>query len=140
MKSSIYLQIKSEIDTNKSIRIDRSNKAKMLARRAKEAFLLDFRCIDCGEGDPLFLEFDLKDDVVLLKGRTLARLSNNGATKQIIDEMESNYVVRCLLCQRLHLAATGKDARINERLKIMKEAGMRIRRKDTVRKHMKQLI
>lgn len=82
-------------------------KQKAKSRARKRAFLWEFKknnpCVDCGEGNPLILQFD---HVTGDKFMNITELSSGGhSLKKLKDEM-AKCVVRCANC---HLLKTAKD-------------------------------
>lgn len=60
-------------------------------------------CADCGERDPVVLEFDHDDPAQ--KRETVPRLANNMASLARLDEEISRCTVRCANCHRRRTAA-----------------------------------
>jgi hypothetical protein len=68
------------------------------------AYLLEHPCVDCGEADPVVLEFDhMRDKVKAVS----VLLSNGHEWKQILAEIEK-CEVRCANCHRRRTATAGK--------------------------------
>ena len=61
------------------------------------AYLLDHPCIDCGEADPIVLDFDHRDPTT--KRNEVARLASTKSWPQVLAEIEK-CDVRCANCHR----------------------------------------
>ena len=73
-------------------------------RRAKQhvlAYLRDRRCVDCGEADPVVLEFDH----VRGKRADVSKLTHDGATVARLDDEIALCEVVCVCCHRKRTAA-----------------------------------
>jgi hypothetical protein len=78
-----------------------------------DRYLAARQCADCGEDDPLVLEFDH------LRGKTghMATLVNEGASPRRLERELANCDVVCVNCHRVRTAARGGSWRLNpERL------------------------
>jgi hypothetical protein len=65
------------------------------------AFLLDHPCVDCGENDPVLLDFDHRDPSS--KRSEVARLASTKSWPQVLAEIEK-CDVRCANCHRRRTA------------------------------------
>lgn len=89
-----------------------TDRMKKIAERNKEnrarnrkflwEYLKTHPCVDCGESDPIVLEFDHQRD----KASNLADMSRNGFSIQKIVEEIDKCVIRCANC---HRRKTAKD-------------------------------
>lgn len=70
-------------------------------RAVVEAFLADHPCVECGEADPLVLDFDHVDPK--LKLDAIGRLQHSGAHAALLTEMEK-CEVGCGNCHRRRTA------------------------------------
>lgn len=89
------------------------NKAYYRTREILWTYLLDHPCVDCGESDPIVLEFDHKDDTEKIMDVTKIIVYRN--TKKLFDEI-AKCDVRCANCHRRRTAKqfnNWKYARIN---------------------------
>lgn len=83
----------------------RPSKYQQKSRRVKELYwslLADSRCVDCGERDPIVLEFDHIDSS--LKVYDVSDVACR-SKKKLLEEI-SRCVVRCSNCRRRHRAKT----------------------------------
>jgi hypothetical protein len=66
-------------------------------RAVVDAFLADHPCVDCGESDPVVLDFDHVDPK--LKLDTVGRIQHSGGRARLLREMDK-CEVRCGNCHR----------------------------------------
>ncbi|HQU84566.1 MAG TPA: hypothetical protein PKY59_15625 [Pyrinomonadaceae bacterium] len=78
------------------------NKRREKTRKVLE-YLLEHPCVDCGESDPIVLEFDHRDDEKKIKPVTIMIGQNVGLDK-IFKEIEK-CDVRCANCHRRRTGA-----------------------------------
>ena len=64
-------------------------------RKALLAYLLEHQCVDCGEVDPIVLTFDH----VGVKNFAISQKMNKYNWFKLLEEIETNCVVRCHNCQ-----------------------------------------
>jgi hypothetical protein len=87
---------------NKLVYLARAKAGRSRTRAAVTAWLLEYLkshpCIDCGERDPIVLEFDHRDGTVKRFEIGSARRRSN-ALQAVIDEV-SKCDVRCANCHR----------------------------------------
>lgn len=99
-KSKVYYQNNSEKHKNN---VRENNK---LYRHKNQEFILEYLkehpCIDCGENDPVVLEFDHLND----KRENISRMINNASSTDSIMLEINKCVVRCANC---HRRKTAKD-------------------------------
>lgn len=74
---------------NRSARIRKANQAQLLA------YLLDHPCVDCGETDPVVLEFDHLRD----KRGNVSMMVRGSSWKHVLEEI-AKCEVRCANCHR----------------------------------------
>lgn len=71
-----------------------------LARERNRQFLLDFlsehACVDCGESDPIVLEFDHQGD----KNNDVSRMAHCGCSIETLKKELSKCEIRCANCHR----------------------------------------
>ena len=83
---------------NKEILYQKQKDHRIKVRRLINEYLSDKRCIDCGESDPVVLEFDHVDP--LSKFKTINKmLSGHYGWKAIESEIEK-CEIRCANCHR----------------------------------------
>jgi hypothetical protein len=78
-------------------RVDQENKRRVLE------YLRDHPCVDCGEADPVVLEFDHQRDKV----RGIAELLHAHVRWKVIAEEIAKCEVRCANCHRRRTATRG---------------------------------
>lgn len=81
--------------------VERARSSRISARKRVMAFLLEHPCVDCGEGDPVVLDFDHIDPAE--KTDSVSQLFRNGAYKKAFEEIEK-CIVRCANCHRRRTA------------------------------------
>ena len=96
--------------------------AKAIRRRYRRIFLylLDHPCVDCGEKDPLVLEFD---HVRGEKKREVSKLLCNGYAWKTIRAEIKKCVVRCANCHRHKTHELGDYARYRYFTKWLRQLG-----------------
>jgi len=82
------------------------------------AFLLGHPCVDCGEPDPVVLEFD---HVSGQKRGAVCTLARNGCSRETLLEEIGKCLVRCANCHRRRTATSRRYYRTKPR-----EAGVRV--------------
>lgn len=98
------LEIKNHYDHNREYYLNKANKRNSTIRQENRIYLWKYLtqhpCVDCGEKDPIVLEFDhIKD-----KRFNINFLVRNNRVKQIANEI-SKCIVRCANCHRRKTAA-----------------------------------
>jgi 5-methylcytosine-specific restriction endonuclease McrA len=90
-------------EANRQRYIDQAAKVKRTLRRERTLYLIEYfkshPCVDCGEVDPVVLEFDHLRDKSFAIGPEISRR----AWKSILEEMEKCEVV-CANCHRRRTA------------------------------------
>lgn len=84
-------------------------------------YLLQHPCIDCGETDPLLLEFDHRDPSTKLA--YVATLIGHGPREALLEEI-AKCDVRCVRCHRLKTARQSGWSRIGEDVTMYVYAGV----------------
>jgi hypothetical protein len=79
------------------------------ARDAMHTYLLDHPCVDCGQADPVVLEFDHRDR--RMKRASISRLVSTASVDAINAEIEK-CDVRCVNCHRRRTGRQLADARL----------------------------
>jgi hypothetical protein len=94
---------KEHYEANKQRYIDQARASKEAIRLERTRYLLEFfkghPCVDCGESDPVVLEFDHLSDKSFAIGAKLVQF----AWQRILDEIEKCEVV-CANCHRRRTA------------------------------------
>jgi len=94
---------KEHYAANKQRYIDQARASKEALRRERTRYLLDFfkthPCVDCGENDPIVLEFDHLGEKAFTIGAKLVQF----AWQTVLDEIEKCEVV-CANCHRRRTA------------------------------------
>src|SRR3989344_393054 len=80
---------------NKSYYLSKTKK-RTEAKNYIYSYLLMHPCVDCGEKDPVVLEFDHKRDKV----KAVSQLIRKGCTLKVIKEEVGKCEVRCANCHR----------------------------------------
>jgi hypothetical protein len=95
---------KEHYAANRQLYIDRAQKRKQQLALERTVYLIEYfrthPCVDCGEADPVVLEFDHLRDKLFSVGMHLTRRS----WQDILDEIEKCQVV-CANCHRRRTAA-----------------------------------
>lgn len=95
---------------NRQVYIDRARRRKEGVGRQRVAYLMEFLrtnpCVDCGESDPLVLEFDHVVD----KAFTIGEGLRDRNWKSVLDEIAKCDVV-CANCHRRRTAHSGRFLR-----------------------------
>ena len=76
--------------------IRNTNKYRKINRKKIWQYLLEHPCIDCGENDPIVLEFDHLRDKIMPVSTMVAKCRSWNVIKKEIDKCE----VRCANCHR----------------------------------------
>jgi hypothetical protein len=89
------------------VRAGQKRARRQAARRRALAYLLEHPCVDCGERDPVVLDFDhVKGDKVA----NVSVLVANGYDWKVIAAEVAKCVVRCANCHRRHEARKRRAA------------------------------
>ena len=99
-----YKKNKKEYSEKNSIIRKRSRKT---AREFVYEFLLENECLDCGESDPVVLEFDHREQ----KEYNICRMVANGTSIDKIKNEISKCEVRCANCHKKRHAKENKSFR-----------------------------
>jgi hypothetical protein len=95
---------------NRELYIRRARSRAIAVRRERTAYLIEYfrthPCVDCGERDPLVLEFDHLDD----KAFNIAEGIRDRSWQALLDEIAKCEVV-CANCHRRRTAQRGGFAR-----------------------------
>ena len=95
-------QSKKHYNANKDQYAKRNDKYKSANKQLIYDYLLSHPCVDCGESDPIVLEFDHRDPDE--KSFRLASVSNYSTDKLILEMNKCD--IRCANC---HRRKTAKD-------------------------------
>lgn len=87
-------------DKIKKRSFERNRREKDKVRKKIAEYLLENPCVDCGEDNILFLDFDHRDGKISPVGQMVLR---NRLYKDILDEI-SKCDIRCVKCHRLKTA------------------------------------
>jgi len=102
---------RAHYEANRQLYIDRARRRGIAIRRERMAYLMDYLranpCVDCGESDPLVLEFDHLGD----KTFTISEGLRDRSWQSIVDEIAKCEVV-CANCHRRRTAHRGGFARL----------------------------
>ncbi len=97
---------KGYYNNNKSYHIKKINERtkKIIKENQRKIFsyFLENPCIDCGESNPIVLEFDHRDNVV--KFKEISRMIGDGYSWKKIEEEIEKCDVRCANCHRIRTA------------------------------------
>ncbi len=91
----------------------RSTVDRLENRRIVAIYLSTHPCVDCGEADPVVLEFDHRDPAI--KTNEVSRLIHASTRAQLLREIEK-CDVRCGNCHRIRTAAQFGSYRLGEEL------------------------
>lgn len=101
---------------NKKVQIDRvrknTNRQKENIKKIISDFLRNNPCIDCGESDPIVLDFDHVDSET--KEYTVAQIHGYGMSISRLEKEMSRCVVRCANCHRRRTAKQFNQWRYRE--------------------------
>jgi len=79
-----------------------------------DSFLQKHPCVDCGEADPIVLEFD---HIKGQKRATISYLIHGGYAIETLEEEIAKCVVRCANCHRRKTAIAGRHDRYHKSVK-----------------------
>ena len=100
--------VKNHYNENKEYYLAKAQKRNKYIRDQTNSYikgyLLSHPCIDCGEKDPVVLEFDHTGQIP--KSKAVSRLIKDQVSLMVIQEEISKCVVRCANC---HRKKTAKD-------------------------------
>jgi hypothetical protein len=99
-RSKKYYQDNKE--KHKKVIYERNKRAILVNRQKIFDYYKLNPCIDCGETDPIVLEFDHKDDVD--KKDNVSNLVSNGSSWKMIEKEIEKCDVRCANCHRKRTA------------------------------------
>jgi hypothetical protein len=106
---------KEHYQRNVAAYVDRARARALIDRPRNRAFVAQFLsthpCVDCGESDPVVLEFDHRDPAT--KRADLARLIHTSVLATVRAEM-AKCDVRCGNCHRIRTAAQFGSYRLGE--------------------------
>ncbi|MBP9715021.1 MAG: hypothetical protein KBD52_00840 [Candidatus Pacebacteria bacterium] len=101
-KECTRLLIKNHYNKNRDYYLEKAKKRNLKSRQEINLYLFDYfsknPCIDCGESDPIVLEFDHTGKVP--KFKAVSHLARNYASLLIIVEEIKKCEVRCANCHR----------------------------------------
>lgn len=102
---------KKHYERNKEVTIERTRLQKIKGRQIWEEFKSSLQCIKCGENHPAALDFHhvVKDP----NNKKVNLLTSNGAYKQAMVEVQTNCVVLCANCHRIHHYEERKQCETN---------------------------
>ena len=111
-KDGLRGKCKSCMNAAEKARYQRTRQKRILQTRSRQqerhdfllAYLLEHPCVDCGETDPVVLEFD---HVRGKKVAGISRLVRSGTLQRVKDEL-AKCDVRCANCHRKVTASRGK--------------------------------
>lgn len=99
-KERAKTQYKSDTNGHREKTKLRKKEVRHRNRQVVWEYLKSHPCVDCGETDPILLEFDHQRDKV----ETVSVIAGNGSpVKKILDEI-AKCEVRCVRCHRLKTA------------------------------------
>ena len=105
-KACIAANSRRHYERNKETYLARGRKNKKRYRKQNRALVLDLligkNCVDCGESDPVVLDFDHRDPT--MKADTIGRLVGSGQWNKVAAEI-AKCDVRCGNCHRRRTAA-----------------------------------
>lgn len=115
-KSCSSKAIKTHYKNNKKYYIDRADKANKIRKPEALQFLIDYLkknpCIDCGEKDPIVLQFD---HVRGKKIKAVSVMAQNGYSNEALVKEIEKCEVRCANC---HMRKTAKQFGWYQKVKL----------------------
>jgi len=91
----------TKVDKKKKLAVEKKRK------KSTQQYVIDYLkahpCIDCGEGNPVVLEFDHRDDCI--KVSEIAEMVRRGFSKERVQEEIDKCDVRCANCHRIKTAS-----------------------------------
>jgi len=94
--------VKNHYNNNKEYYLAKTSKRNKYLRDVLnayvKAYLLDHPCVDCGEGDPVVLEFDHTGEAP--KSKAISHMIKDRVSVMAIQEEIGKCVVRCANCQK----------------------------------------
>lgn len=101
-KSCVAEYRKVYYETNKGVAISSSTESSRMIRQRNRQYIWDYLsehpCIDCGNDNPIVLDFDHRDDVDKVKN--VSELSTQGWSVERIQSEIDKCDVRCANCHR----------------------------------------
>lgn len=95
--------IRQHYRKNKPYYLERNCRKKLETKRKVLEFLRTQKCIDCGEAEPLYLDFDHRDPA--LKSFTIGTVLGQGAKSwRTIQNEIAKCDIRCVKCHRRRTA------------------------------------
>jgi hypothetical protein len=102
---------RAHYEANRQLYISRARERGIAVRKERIEYLVEYflehPCVDCGETDPLVLEFDHRED----KSFNISEGLRDRSWQSILDEIEKCDVV-CANCHRRRTARRGGFARL----------------------------
>lgn len=103
--------------SNKTAHILKNRRNKLIKKAFLWQYLRSHPCVDCGESDPLVLDFDHEDPTT--KIASVAEMARNGWSLQRIKHEIDKCVARCANC---HRRRTAKQMGWHKNLKLIAES------------------
>ena len=98
-KTCTRREVRNHYNNNRDYYLHKAKKRNSIIRKQNREYvlnyLLKYSCVDCGENDPVFLEFDHSKNKI----SDISHLIKNSTIKKIEEEMKK-CEVRCANCHR----------------------------------------